>query len=177
MAIWGKEFLEEIKKTIGGEIVDESGSGSVKDFALRPFPRILSDYKKHYVKIDFLEADRLLIEVNMKPPHRLLLMPETFMSKTLDKFNLSNEVKIGVDDFDSKYLIQYADAEKAKKTIDPKFREIFKKIEPVFEFEITEKEFRLIKLVDIKKDYSPKMAVADLEAMMELSDHVVESNK
>jgi len=177
MALWGMEFLEAVKKTTGGEIIDESGRGSRRDTEFRPFPRLMADYKKHYVKVDFIDYDRLLIEVNVTPPHRLLLLPETFVSKTLDKFGLSAEVKIGVDDFDSKYLIQYAEAELAKKTLDAKFREIFNKLEPVFEFELTDKEFRLIKLVDIEKDYSPKSALADLETMIEISDHVVGMNK
>ena len=170
-----QEFLEKLKEKTGGKIIREdidpmnyssSRSGPLPRFC----PRLYADYKKHYIKVDFIDAGEILFEVNMGTPHMLLIRPENVVSKLLDKINLSPEVKIGDASFDTQYIIQNVSEENAKKTINEKFKLVVKSLEPFVEFEMTGKEYRLLKMVDIASDYTPEKAVFDLDALMELVD-------
>jgi len=170
-----QEFLEKLKEKTGGKIIREDidpmsysspHSGPLPRFC----PRLYADYKQHYIKVDFIDAGEILFEVNMGTPHMLLIRPENMVSKLLDKINLSPEVKIGDDAFDSRYIIQNVSEENAKKTISEKFRAVIKDLEPFVEFEMTGKEYRLLKPVNIASDYTTEKAVSDLDALIELVD-------
>lgn len=170
-----QEFLEKLKEKTGGKIIrediDPMNYSSPRPGPLPRFcPRLYADYKKHYIKVDFIDAGEILFEVNMGTPHMLLIRPETVVSKLLDKINLSPEVKIGDAGFDAQYIIQNVSEENAKKTISEKFRSVIKNLEPFIEFEMTGKEYRLLKLVNIAADYDTAKAVSDLDALIELVD-------
>ncbi|HNY12740.1 MAG TPA: hypothetical protein PKK26_14210, partial [Candidatus Wallbacteria bacterium] len=149
-----QEFLEKLKEKTGGKIIREdidptSHSSPHSGPLPRICPRLYADYKKHYIKVDFIDVGEILFEVNMGTPHMILIRPENVVSKLLDKINLSPEVKIGHAEFDAKYIIQNVSEENAKKTLGENFRRVIKNLEPFIEFEMTGKEYRLLKLVNI----------------------------
>lgn len=156
------EFLQTVQERIGGDIPRHD------DPAAELEPRLLADYKGRFVKLDFLSSTELILEVNAPPPHFLRISPENFASKALDKIGLSAEVKIGVPDFDSRYLIYNVSAERAKQTLTDEFRAILRDLEPFASFEMTHKEYRIFKDVHIDKDYTVDRALADLDRMIRL---------
>ena len=164
------EFLEELKVLTSGKIIKEDGMGNITDLKSRPFSRLYADYKNHYIKVDFIDASELLLEVNMAPPHKLLLRPENVVSKLLDKISLSAEIKIGDEEFDSKYIIQNAPPAEAQKTINARFKGALEKLAPFLFFEMTNNEYKLVKRVDIKSEYAPKAAQSDLDNLLALVD-------
>lgn len=164
------EFLEKLKQITGGKIIKEDGMGNITDVSKRPFSRLYADYKKHYIKVDFIDATELLLEVNMAPPHRLLLRPENVVSKLLDKISLSAEIKVGDEAFDAKYIVQNVTPDEARKTINDGFKQALGALEPFLFFEMTANEYKLVKRVDIASGYSPENAAADLEKLMALAD-------
>jgi hypothetical protein len=164
------EFLEELKGLTGGKIIKEDGMGNITDVAKRPFSRLYADYDKHYIKVDFLDASEMLLEVNMAPPCRLLLRPENVVSKLLDKVNLSIEVKIGDAGFDAKYIVQNLSEEEAKKILNEKFKKTLDTLTPFLSFEMTNNEYKFIKRVDIKSAYKPQEALKDLQNLILLAD-------
>lgn len=172
-----QEFLEKLKEKTGGKIIrediDPMSYSSPRGGPLPRFcPRLYADYKQHYIKVDFIDAGELIYEVNMGTPHMLLIRPENVVSKLLDKINLSPEVKIGDAEFDASYIIQNVSEDNAKKTIGENFRRIIKGLEPFVEFEMTGKEYRLLKPVDITSSYTPEKAVQDLDALIDLVDAI-----
>lgn len=164
------EFLEELKTLTGGKIIKEDGMGNITDVKSRPYSRLYADYKMHYIKVDFIDATELLLEVNMAPPHRLLLRPENVVSKFLDKVSLSAEIKVGDEEFDSKYIVQNVNVAEAQKTVNEKFKEALKTLEPFLFFEMTGNEYKLVKRVDIQSDYNPRKALNDLDNLLLLVD-------
>lgn len=164
------QFLEALRERIGGKVISEDGMGNLRDTGRSLFKRLYADYQKHYIKVDFIDHGLVLFEVNMGTPHHLLLRPENVVSKLLDSMHLSPEVKIGDPAFDARYIIQNLTEEQAKKTINEAFRDQIKKLEPFMEFEMTGREYKLSKVVDIEGPYTVDSAVADLDALIALVD-------
>ncbi len=164
------EFLEKLKELTGGKIIKEDGMGNVTDVSLRPFSRLYADYNMHYIKFDFIDAAEVLLEVNMSPPYRILLRPESVVSKLLDRVNLSPEVKVGDAGFDAKYIVQNISAADAQKVITPKFKDTLEALSPFQLFEMTNNEYKMVKYVDINADYTPELALKDLQNLILLAD-------
>ena len=162
------KFIEVLKEKAGGKIDNEGVSnkeGMDTEIVFGRFPRLLTDYKGYFIKFDFIISTELLFEINTPPPHRLLVCPETMVSRLLDKMCLSPEVKIGDSSFDKKYLIQYAEPEMAKKILSDEGKKIITELEPFIKFEMTGKEYKLLKNLE-KKDYSPDDAMADMDRLI-----------
>lgn len=135
------------------------------------FPRLLCEYKGHYIKFDFIIDTEFLMEVNTPPPHRLLVCPETMVSKLMDKAGLSAEVKIGDKEFDKKYLIQYAKQAIAEKLLGEEVRKLLTEMEPFIKFEMTNKEYIIIRnLGKIRKDYTPDNAIEDMDKLIKIAE-------
>jgi len=172
------EFIKELsehKNFFKGEIHKEGATESEQLSVMKEgsisgaHPRFLGEYKEYYVKFDFIIDTELLFEVNTPPPHRLLVSPETMVSKLLDKVKLSGEVKIGDKEFDAKYLVQYAPVDKAKKILSEDVKKILRGLEPFVKFEMTNKEYKLLKLVDkLGTKYTPDDAVKDMDKLIEI---------
>jgi len=162
------EFLEKLRLQTGGKVIKEDSVGGLTDTILRPFSRLYADYKKHYIKVDFIDSAEILLEISVTTPHRMLLRPENIISKLLDKVNLSPEVKIGDPEFDAAYVIQNTDEQHAKKTINERFKQLISSLTPFLSFEMTDREFKLVKSVDITGIYTTEKAFSDINILVEL---------
>ena len=161
-----REFIKKLSEneSLKGEIHTEGQPGA-EGF----HPRFLGDYKNYYVKFDFIIDNELLFEVNTPPPQRLLVGPETVISKMLDKIKLSGEVKIDDKEFDAKYLIQNAPKEKAKKILNDKVKKTLGELEPFLKFEMTNKEYKLLRNVGkLGEKYTTENALADMDKLIKI---------
>ena len=158
------EWLTELASLIGGRVDNE-------ELIVGGTPRLYTQYRGHFVKADFLVGSELILDVNTSPPQRLRIRREGIISKALGTLGILCDHKVGDAAFDEKYLIDNATQEWAAAVLCEEVRELLGKLEPFAFFELTNKEFRCFKSVDIG-DYAPGRAAADVDAMVGIADLV-----
>ena len=62
----------------------------------------------------------------------------------------------------------YATEEEAIRTINSEFIQLIKKIEPFVYFEMKAQKYKLMKKVNIKKEYTPERAIADIGSLLKI---------
>lgn len=155
-----EEFLAELGALIGGKVDRE-------ELIVGGTPRLYTHYQGYFVKVDFITAGELLLDVNTPPPQRLRIRREGFVSKTLGSLGIVCDRKVGDIDFDEKYLIDNASQEWAAQALSDQVRRLLAVLEPFALFELTNKEYRCLKAVDIS-DYTPSRAAEDVDAMVRI---------
>jgi hypothetical protein len=155
-----KEFLAELGTLIGGKVDRE-------EMIVGGAPRLYTDYHGYFVKVDFITGGELMLDVNTPPPQRLRIRREGFVSKTLGRLGIVCDRKVGDMDFDEKHLIDNASQEWAAQVLSGDVRRLLTALEPFALFELTNKEYRCLKAVDIS-DYTPSRAAEDVDAMVRI---------
>jgi len=154
------EFLTELQSFLGGTIDSE-------DMVLGSTPRLNAHYRGYFVKVDFVVASELRIDINTRPPHRLRVRKEGFISRALGAFGLICDHKTGDALFDEKYVIDNASPEWAAKVLCQDIRTLLTDLEPFSFFELTNKDYRCLKSVHIP-EYEPSRAAKDVDTMIQI---------
>lgn len=133
-----------------------------------PQPHMVGELRGNVCRFEFVTDDELLIGLQVRPTAHLVLRHEARMSQFLDKLGLSNEVKVGDPDFDSRYLVQKISQKDARALLNRKIRPLVAGLEPFFAIEMAERELRLLKYVELKggQGYKPSDALEDLERLI-----------
>ncbi len=153
------KFLKEIQTNFNdSEFIEELVIGSV--------PRILAQYKGYFIKVDFVNTGELILEVNTIPPHFLMIRPTSWLAKFLPF--MFPDIEVGDHQFDEKYMIQNASSDKVEKTLTPEIRKILEKIAPFVTFEMTNKEYRIYKYVDLDYDYTIEKGMEDIDNLIKI---------
>ena len=159
-----EQFMDELRSLIGGEVDSE-------ELVLGSAPRLYAHYRGHFVKVDFVLASELLLDVNTTPPHRLRVRRRGFAHRLLGRLGLAGR-KTGDAAFDARYIVDNATQEQAVAALSSEVRSLLAKLEPFDLFELTDKEYRCCKSVGSLAAYTPRDAVVDLDAMIGIAEAV-----
>jgi len=165
------DFLNSLKEKIGGNIENTKFDNTIIDIRSNALIEPVyknDDYNGYFIKLSFSEANELIIDINKTPPFLLLIEPENFISRTLDKIGLSAEIKINREEFDKKYQIKNLN----KNIADSFFTdEVIEKIDEIYPFiflKFTYKEYRVMKAVDLSS-YNTENVLHDIDSLITLS--------
>ncbi len=164
-----KEFLEEVKKSVGGNIRDESAFERGGLMAERGQPRIEVVSRGYHVVLDFIIQEELHFMVRHTPPRLVSVRAWNFLHRLLSFLRLEARVPTGDPRFDAAFLVQYVSEKEMGTVLPPKVREAIWKLSPFYEFELTERLFRMLK--EVTPHYTPEMAIQDLDTLLDLVDH------
>lgn len=128
--------------------------------------RVCHSLRGFHVCVEFVTEDRLLMVVDALPCHRLLLTPETDVTHELHRLGIPHETEIGVPEVDERYVIKNAPREKARTILGPEFLEALRELEPFDEFEMGNRNYRLLKATG--PGYDADKANADLDLLVRL---------
>lgn len=117
------------------------------------------------VHLSFVPEAKLLIAVRTVPEHRLLVCAESSLTQHLDQLGISGEVKVGDEEFDKGYVVKNATEAEARETMTPRFIQRLRALEPFLEFEMTTREYRLLKNLE---------GAVTAAALLETLDHLAE---
>jgi hypothetical protein len=79
---------------------------------------------------------------------------------------LHAEIKIGDEEFDDKYVIEFATLEIAHKTMTAEFKNCILNLEPFKIFQMTKRDYTLVK--NISKNYDVDCAEKDINNMVKI---------
>jgi len=150
------DFFNLLKEKIGGKVEFINANplgitGADIDVAQRPKYEN-EDYNGNYIRLGFTEGQELTIELNRPPKFKLLIKPENFVSRTLNKVGLSFEIKINRKEFDEKYQIQEIDYDIAKNFFSDEVIEKIDSLYPFIEIVFTYKEYKLKKDIEFSEN-------------------------
>ncbi|MEW6280196.1 MAG: hypothetical protein AB1758_16330 [Candidatus Eremiobacterota bacterium] len=114
----------------------------------------------------FVPEGKLLIVARHRPAHCLLLCAESSLTQDLDRLGILGEVKIGDPDFDARYVVKNCGQAEARATMSAGFLATLRDLEPFLEFEMTLREYRLLKPVDAS--YGADRLARDLDSLAQL---------
>ena len=158
------EFLKFLQSKIGGELDFEAAVG-FENHTLS-IPRLLVEIQDEHVRFEIKNKTELFINIYTVPPHLLKIYHENFATKLLDKMRLHSEIKIGDEEFDDKYVIEFATPEIARKTMTAEFKECVLNLEPFKVFQMTKHDYTLLK--DINQHYDVDSAENDINNMVKI---------
>lgn len=116
--------------------------------------------------LGFVPEGKLLIVARANPSHKLLVCAESSLTQQMDKLGVSNEIKVGRPEFDGRYVVKNCTVEEAQRTLTDDFIDTLRGLEPWVEFEMTGREYRLLKTVDAS--YSAERLSSDLKRLTKL---------
>lgn len=158
------DFITQLKEKMGGEI-DYKDMVKFRE-TVQGIPRLLLNIQGEHVRFEIQNNSELYITIYKVPPHLLKIYHENFATKVLDKLHLHSEVKIGDQEFDDKYCIEFTTPEVAQATITPEFKESVLNLEPFKIFQMKKRDYVLLK--DINKDYDVNDAERDIMNMVKI---------
>jgi len=158
------DFIKLLQEKMGGEI-DYKDMVRFRE-TIKGIPRLLLNIDGIHVRFEIQNQTELHLNVYQVPPHLLKIYHENFATKLLDKLHLHSEAKIGDQEFDDKYIIEFATPETAQATITPEFKESLLNLEPFKVFQMHKRDYTLLK--DIHKDYDLNDAERDIINMVKL---------
>jgi len=158
------EFLKFLQSKIGGEL-DYVAAAGTERWKI-DIPRLLLEFNDEHVRFEIKNKTELFINVYTVPPHFLKIRHENFATKLLDKVHLHSEIKIGDEEFDDKYIIEFAIPEIASKTMTAEFKNCILNLEPFKIFQMTKRDYILLK--DINKHYDVDNAEEDIKNMVKI---------
>jgi len=158
------ELLNFLQSKIGGEFDNKAVIG-FENHKLN-IPRLLVEIQNEHVRFEIKNKTELFINVYTKPPHLLKIYHENFVTKLLDKVHLHSEIKIGDNEFDDKYVIEFAAPEIVQTTMTTEFKQCILNLEPFKIFQMKKRDYTLIK--DINKQYDVKAAENDIMNMVKI---------
>jgi hypothetical protein len=116
------------------------------------------------LKVTFeASAGSLLLVAHQGAPASLLIAPESDYTRSADSLGVSDESKIGSDDFDQKYVIRDSGG-KARAMLTPEVIALVQALEPFTELELSDDMIRLL-----KKPQGEAAAVKDIESLAKLA--------
>ena len=166
------EYIDRLKVLLGGDISQEYIEGESRgnvDIHRGKFPRLYTNFKDGFLKFDFIGYNEIKIEYNIPSSFFLRLKHKTLLGKIIP-FG----IKLNIPEFDKEYAIQNTSRETAIKVFDDYCREKIKALEPFYLFEITNREYRLIKEAKINGDYCIEKGLEDITCLVEIVQHVKE---
>ncbi|MCK5841585.1 MAG: hypothetical protein KAH31_05435 [Candidatus Sabulitectum sp.] len=155
-----EEFLTQVLLFLGGSVKKEERT-------LGSSPHLYSDYSGYFVKLDFITPGELRIDIISRPPHRLRIRKENYVSRTLGNIGVVCDRKTGDSAFDNKYLVDNASSEWASKALSDQVRHLLIGMEPFEFFELTGKHYRCLKMVNLS-NYSPGEAAENVNTMIKI---------
>lgn len=158
------DFLKFLQSKIGGEL-DYVAAAGTERWKI-DIPRLLFEFNDEHVRFEIKNKTELFINVYTVPPHFLKIRHENFATKLLDKVHLHSEIKIGDEEFDDKYIIEFAIPEIASKTMTAEFKNCIQNLEPFKIFQMTKRDYILLK--DINKHYDVDNAEEDIKNMVNI---------
>ena len=158
------ELLKFLQSKIGGELDFKAAVGHENH--ILSIPRLLVEIQNEHVRFEIKNKTELFINVYSVPPHLLKIYHENFVTKLLDKVHLHAEIKIGDEEFDDKYVIEFAKPEVAQKTMTAEFKDCILNLEPFKIFQMTKRDYTLVK--NISKNYDVDCAVNDIKNMVKI---------
>jgi len=158
------DFITQLQAKMGGEI-DYKDMVRFRE-TVKGIPRLLLDFDGNHVRFEIQNQTELVLNVYQVPPHQLKIYHENFATKILDKLHLHSEVKIGDQEFDAKYIIEFTTPEKAQATITPQFKEALLNLEPFKLFEMKKRDYILLK--NINNSYDLNDAERDILNMVKI---------
>ena len=161
------DFLKFLQSKLGGEFDYKSKIGYEDTSSRLSVPRLVLELGGEHIRFEIMNKTELYINVYTKPPHFLKIRHENFATKLLDKIHLHSEVKIGDTEFDDKYIIEFAKKEIIQKTMNSTFKECITNLEPFKRFEMTKRDYILLKDISLKK-YDVEDAEHDIRNMLKI---------
>ncbi len=158
------DSLKFLQSKIGGEL-DYVAAAGTERWKI-DIPRLLFEFNDEHVRFEIKNKTELFINVYTVPPHFLKIRHENFATKLLDKVHLHSEIKIGDEEFDDKYIIEFAIPEIASKTMTAEFKNCILNLEPFKIFQMTKRDYILLK--DINKHYDVDNAEEDIKNMVNI---------
>ncbi len=165
------QFLEELKKIIGGDIVQENvcaddtkhGRGYSDEYGL---PHMMVNRRNLSIKIDFVIKEELQMTVYATPPRCLSVKIWTLFDKILSWCFL-----LGATGFpgekENRFFLQGMIAKEAEEYFTPARATLINNLFPFVEVEQQSRVYRLLKWVEIGKNYSPQQAAKDLDTLLD----------
>ena len=158
------ELLKFLQNKIGGELDYVAAAGT--DRWKVEIPRLLVEIQDEHVRFEIKNKTELFINVYTVPSHFLKIYHENFATKLLDKVHLHSEIKIGDEEFDDKYVIEFATPEIARTTMNAEFKECILNLEPFKIFQMTKRDYTLLKVIN--KFYDVEAAENDINNMVRI---------
>jgi hypothetical protein len=158
------DFMKLLQSKLGGDI-DYKDMVRFRE-TIKGIPRLVLNFQGEQVRFEIQNNTELYINIYKVPPHLLKIYHESFVTKLLDKVHLHSEVKIGDQEFDDKYIIEFTTPEIAQMTINPEFRECINNLEPFKVFQMKKRDYTLLK--DLDKEYDVNNAENDIKNMVKI---------
>jgi hypothetical protein len=162
------EFLSQVQSTLSSQGGHRPSEAPEDWEYIDRTPRLYTWFRGHRVKLGFPSEHELLLQLMEPPPHLLLLRRERFLWRLLDTVGLLPEVRIGVPDFDERFIIQNATARVARRMLGAEARQRVLSLEPFEYLELTTGDYRVLKAVRPGVDYSVEQAIRDLDNLVGL---------
>lgn len=119
------------------------------------------------ILIQPLTDQQVLLVLNAVPAFRLRLSAESELSRKIDQLGISDEIKLGDQVLDHKYVVRSATPEQLTLGLTDQVKQAIASLDPLVELELTAKEYRLI----FELDQEPKASVQrSLEQMVLLAN-------
>ena len=125
--------------------------------------RLGSERAGHPILLEEL-GDQLVIIVRTAPKDRLRLCEESSLSQDLERLGLSDEEKSGDAKLDERYVVRGNPA-----LLTGPVKDALQKLEPFLEFEMTAREYRLLKELRPDDLTAVERVLDDLLAVVELT--------
>lgn len=116
--------------------------------------------------VAYVAEGKLLIVARAMPSHQMLICAESNLTQEMDRHGVSDEIKVGRPEFDGRYVVKNVTVDEAKVTLTDEFIDTLRGLEPWIEFEMTGREYRLLKSVDAS--YSSERLSSDLKRFCKL---------
>lgn len=117
-------------------------------------------------QLAFVPEGKLLVVARALPRHKMLISEESTLTQQMDALGVSGEIKIGRPEFDGRYVVKNATVEEARATLNDDFVDTLRGLEPWIEFEMTGRDYRLLKTVDAQ--YAADRLQSDLHRYAKL---------
>ena len=159
------EFLNEVKRRTGGNIVNETMHG-VSMHDERGLPHLALTYRDISIKLDFIIKEELATTVYVTPPRYLTIRAWNLYERMLSMIPFMGPCKFPVGD-EQRFFLAGIGEEDAKNYFTPARAEKIAALFPFIEIEQKERVYRCLKGVNIDTDYTPEQAVKDLNLLLD----------
>lgn len=158
------QFLEELKKLTGGEIVLETTHGVCFDDE-RGLPHMLVNCRGFHVKIDFIIKEELQFTIYSTPPRYLTIRAWTLFERILSWCFLLGATSFPNDE--KRFFLLGISDKDAADFFNTRRAKIIADLFPFIEIEHKETVYRCLKGVFIGSEYPPQQAVKDLNLLID----------
>ena len=171
------ELIKTLQAKLGGDLYDRHAPYNQLDSGGTGLTLLFSRDKLS-LRVSFVDDDEHLAATVFATavPHNLIVSHENPVTRALDTFGMSPEVKIGVEEFDSAYLIREASAEDARNTLDDFVRSAITSIEPLDRFRMDSHGYTLVTPVP-RGPGAEGRALSVIQALIAIANHITERRR